>query len=174
MKAYKFFLFDRDGTLNYENREYHRDLSAVRPYPFAGPILRGLDQAGYPLAVVTNQSGVARGYWDEGDLRIMHDRLCQEWGVQLRFYICPHHPEDGCSCRKPGTQLLEQALHDRGVASQDSLMIGDSVSDFEAANRAGIDFALVLTGRGHITQAQLSGTPMTVLDTVAGLREYFH
>jgi D-glycero-D-manno-heptose 1,7-bisphosphate phosphatase len=172
MKPYQLLLFDRDGTLNNENRDYHRDLSSIHPYPFAGGILSALDQAGYHLSVVTNQSGVARGYWDESDLRIMHDRMCKEWDVRLQFYICPHHPNDGCACRKPGTQLLEQAMHDRGIAPQKSLMIGDSITDFEAANKAGVDFALALTGRGQNTRAQLPGAPMIILDTVADLREH--
>ncbi len=170
MKRYRLLLFDRDGALTYENRQYHRDLSALPAYPFAGSLLRDLDKSGYPLAVVTNQSGIARGYWSLEEVQAAHDRLCREWGVVPRFYICPHHPDDGCQCRKPAPGLLHQALEDAGIKPESGLMIGDSLVDHGAARSAGVDFALVLTGRGRATLQQLPEPPIMVLDSVAGLR----
>ncbi|MFB0515611.1 MAG: D-glycero-alpha-D-manno-heptose-1,7-bisphosphate 7-phosphatase [Candidatus Neomarinimicrobiota bacterium] len=172
MRRFRLLLFDRDGTLTYENRRYHRDLLTLPSYPFAGPTLQDLAAAGYHLAVVTNQSGIAHGYWPLEAVQALHERFCREWGVTLPFYICPHHPDEGCQCRKPGASLLQQAMTDCGIEPGSSLMIGDSMSDYGAAQAAGVGFALVLTGRGRVTDRQLPTPPAMVLDTIAGLREY--
>ncbi len=170
MRPYRLLLFDRDGTLTYEERICHRDLSALPPYPFTGATLKDLHSEGYPLAVVTNQSGIARGYWSMEELQALHERFCREWGVTPRFYICPHHPDDGCRCRKPEPGLLQQAMSEHKVSPEACLVIGDSLTDYGAAQRAGTAFALVLTGRGRATRDQLPEPPAMVLDTVAGLR----
>lgn len=171
MKPFRLLLFDRDGTLSYENQPRHRDLSALPAYPFAGPVLKDLHSAGYLLVVVTNQSGIARGYWSREEVEATHERFCREWGVAPGLYICPHHPDDHCRCRKPEPNLLQQALADYGVVAESCLMIGDSLSDYGAARKAGVDFSLVLTGRGRGTRCQLPHPPLMVLDTVADLRE---
>jgi len=172
VKLYRLLLFDRDGTLTYEEKSYHRDLSALRSYPFTGVILRDLNKAGHSLAVVSNQSGIARGYWNMDEVHALHERFCREWEISPRYYICPHHPDDGCQCRKPEPGLLQQALSEHKVQSEASLTIGDSLADYGAAQRAGTAFALVLTGRGRATRDQLPEPPAMVLDTVASLREH--
>jgi len=173
MTRYRLLIFDRDGTLTYENRRYHRDLSGLSPYPFTGPVFKELYAAGCQLAVVTNQSGIARGYWRLEEVRAVHDRFCKEWSVTPRFYICPHLPDDGCRCRKPQPGLIQQALSDSGIEPGASLMVGDSLSDYGAARAAGVAFALVLTGRGRFTRDQLPAPSAMVLDTVADLREHY-
>jgi len=173
MKTYNLLLLDRDGTLTYEEKHYHRDLQALRGYPYAGPLLRELAGKGLVLAVVTNQSGVGRGYWTLAEVEAAHGRLCREWGVAPRFYICPHAPDDGCTCRKPRPDLIEQALADHRVGAQEALMIGDSLADYGAARAAGTDFALVLTGRGSLTMGQLAEPPTLILDTIADMRLTF-
>ncbi len=165
-------MFDRDGTLTYEHQGHPPDLAALSPYPFAGPLLRDLDAAGYPLAVVTNQSGVARGLWPLEDVDALHQRFSREWGVAPNFYICPHGPDDGCSCRKPEPGLLQQALVAAGAVAGRAMLIGDSLADAGAAENAGVEFALVLTGRGRTTLAHLPSPPAHVWDTVAGLRAH--
>ena len=172
MKPCRLLLFDRDGTLTYENERRHRDLAALPPYPFSVPVLWVLHAAGHHLAVVTNQSGIARGYWSLAEVQAVHERFCREWEVAPGLYICPHQPDDGCLCRKPQPALLQQAMADYKVQPADSLMIGDSLADYGAAHGAGAAFALVLTGRGRVTREQLPGSPAMVLDTMAGLREY--
>ena len=165
-------MFDRDGTLNYEQQGHHPDLAGLTPYPFAGPLLRDLDAAGYSLAVVTNQSGVARGLWSLEEVDAIHERFSREWGVAPSFFICPHAPADGCSCRKPEPGLLLRAMAAAGASAGGAMLIGDSLADLAAADQAGVEFALVLTGRGRATRAQLPSPPALVLDTVAGLRAY--
>ncbi len=170
---YHLILFDRDGTLNYEEQSYHRDLSVLRPYPFSGPTLRALAAAGHRLALATNQSGIARGFWSLDEVDRLHRRFFQEWGVEAEVYLCPHSPADGCSCRKPLPGLVLQALADHQCPPATALMVGDSLADAGAAERAGVDFALVLTGRGRSTRDRLSRPPAMLLDTVADLTRNF-
>ena len=169
MKDVQLLLFDRDGTLTYEQMGHHPVLAELAAYPFAGPLLREQHAAGRDLAVVTNQSGVARGYWPLSEVEAAHQRFCAEWVVTPAFYICPHGPDDACPCRKPRPGLLRQALDEHGVLAAHCLMIGDALSDAGAAAAVGVPFALVLTGRGRTTRPRLSSPPALVLDTVAEL-----
>jgi len=169
-RTYRLLLFDQDGTLTFENKHYHQDLSTLPAYPFTGETLRGLYASGYKLVVVTNQSGIAREYFTMEEVQALHKRFCTEWQLAPEFYICPHHPDEGCRCRKPEPYLLQQAMSDHKVAVEECLMIGDSVTDFLAAEKAGIAFALVLTGRGQLSQGQLPGSPAMVLNNIADLQ----
>ncbi|MEE9466418.1 MAG: HAD-IIIA family hydrolase, partial [Candidatus Neomarinimicrobiota bacterium] len=99
MKRYRLIIFDRDGTLNYEEQDYHRDLTALRPYPFTGKTLRALKTAGHLMALATNQSGISRGLWSRAEVDQLHGRFFAEWGLDLPVYMCPHMPDDGCTCR---------------------------------------------------------------------------
>ncbi|MFC1618427.1 D-glycero-alpha-D-manno-heptose-1,7-bisphosphate 7-phosphatase [Candidatus Neomarinimicrobiota bacterium] len=169
MNKYRLLLFDRDGTLTYENIDFHKDLSILPSYPYSAKTLQILDKAGFSIAIVTNQSGIARGFWSMDQVQKLHQRLTKEWQVPLQFYVCPHHPDDDCSCRKPRTSLLEKAMMDYGSAPSQCLMIGDSLIDFKSASAAGIDFALVLTGRGRITGEHLPESPTLKSNTIAQL-----
>lgn len=168
-RIYHLLLFDRDGTLTFENRHYHQDLSILPAYPFTGEALRGMHTSGHKLAVITNQSGIARGYFSMEEAKALHKRFCEEWQIAPKFYICPHHPDEGCRCRKPKPYLLQQAMSDHKVAAEECLMIGDSVTDYLAAEQAGIAFALVLTGRGRFSQVQLPRPPTMMLNNIADL-----
>lgn len=170
---YSLILLDRDGTLNYEEQSYHSDLSVLRPYPFSGPALSALTDTGHRLALVTNQSGIARGYWSIDDVDRLHKRFFKEWGVEPKVYLCPHGPGEGCRCRKPLPGLVLQALADHQFPPSAALMVGDSLADAGAAQGAGVDFALVLTGRGRTTRDLLSHPPAMLLDTVADLTGKF-
>ena len=168
MKPYRLIIFDRDGTLTYEDHRYHRDLTTVRPYPFVAGLLQQLAAAGAKLAVATNQSGIGRGLWSRAEVDALHDSLTRDWGVELAWHICPHLPDDGCDCRKPEAGLIQQAVDGHGIDPADALMIGDALTDAQAARSAGVDFALVLTGRGRAALPELGGQPV-VLDTLAQL-----
>ncbi len=170
---YHLILFDRDGTLNYEEQSYHRDLAILNSYPFSGPALRTLAAAGHRLALVTNQSGIARGYWSTGEVDRLHERFFKEWRVAPGVYLCPHGPDEGCRCRKPLPGLIEQALADHECSPAAALMVGDSPADAGAARQAGVDFALVLTGRGRSTRGRMTDPPVMLLDTVADLAGNF-
>ena len=147
---------DRDGTL-VEPRHYPSAPNDLVLQPGIGPLLRGFQRSGWELIVVTNQSGIARGYFTQEDLERMHDRLRQmlrAWGVELdAIQACPHHV-DGvvphlavpCQCRKPQPGMLLAAAEDRGIDLSRSWMVGDILDDVEAGNRAGCRTVLVDLG----------------------------
>ena len=147
---------DRDGTVN-EEVGYLSDLSKLRLLPGAAASIRRLNQAGIPIVIVTNQSGVARGYFPESFVHKTHtllQELLQREGARLDgIYYCPHHPKAGnssytavCDCRKPATGLLDRAAKDLGLALDRSYMVGDKWSDVELGHRAGSRSILVITG----------------------------
>ena len=147
---------DRDGTLIH-NHHYCRDPRLVRLLPGVGRALRWLSRAGCRLIVITNQSGVARGYLTEDDLSSVNARLCEllaAEGVHLEaIYYCPHYPSgraDGyvgpCLCRKPAPGLLLRAAIERGVCLARSWLVGDVLADVEAGNRAGCRTVLLDLG----------------------------
>lgn len=139
---------DRDGVLNVDREYVHRvdQLAWIDGVPEA---IRLLNDAGYLVIVVTNQSGVARGYYDEAAVGILHDHMRETLaalGARIdAFYYCPHHPEGKvaayamrCECRKPGTGMFEQAARDRRIDRARSFMIGDKDIDIAAAAAFGI------------------------------------
>ncbi len=154
----KVIFLDRDGTLNEEvNYLYRREeLILFDGVPEA---LKLFKEHGYRLVVVTNQAGVARGYYGEEDVvklhRYMNDLLRPRGAEIDAFYYCPHHPEHGiggyaisCHCRKPETGLFEMAERRFAVDKARSWMIGDKMSDILAGKNYGVHTALVGTGYG--------------------------
>ena len=150
---------DRDGTLNEEVCYLYRpeDLHIL---PGVGEALRMLKEAGYRLVVVTNQAGVARGYYTEEDVRRLHlhmNRMLERDGAGIdAFYYCPHHPVHGigpykiqCQCRKPGTGMFEMAGGRFDVDKAHSFMVGDKLLDVEAGKNYGLASILVGTGYGR-------------------------
>jgi D-glycero-D-manno-heptose 1,7-bisphosphate phosphatase len=164
-------VLDRDGTINVE-RHYLATPGEVELLPGAAEGLRHLRDLDLELIVITNQSGVGRGYFTEHTLALIHDRLIEcldAEGVRLTdIYICPHVPTAGCACRKPGPALLEQAGREHGFSPRDAFVIGDKVSDVELGRRAGSTTLLVRTGYGAET-ARRGPVPADYI--VADLRE---
>jgi D-glycero-D-manno-heptose 1,7-bisphosphate phosphatase len=152
MTAKRFAIFDRDGTLVVE-RNYLSDPARVELIPGTAQALRKLTEAGIGLAIVTNQSGIGRGYFGEEELRAVHRRigaLLAVEGVALPpIYWCPHRPEDGCTCRKPMPGLLERAGAELGFIPSQCFVIGDNVCDMELGRRVGARTILVRTGYGN-------------------------
>ena len=145
---------DRDGTINVE-KNYLIDPADLVLLPGVGEALRRSQEAGYLLIVVTNQSGVARGFFTTSDVENLHKHLQRElrpYGVQIdAFYLCPHHPEYGagpCDCRKGEPGMLLQAAREHHIDLAASWMIGDKSSDIEAGSKAGCRSILVRTGYG--------------------------
>ena len=155
---------DRDGTLNEEVHYLHRT-SELKLLPGVPEALRMLREAGYRLVVVTNQAGVARGYYGEEDVRNLHvymNHILEGQGASIdAFYYCPHHPEHGtgpykkeCRCRKPGTGMFEAAAQRFEIDKPHSFMIGDKLLDVVAGNSYGLTTILVGTGYGSGIRSQ--------------------
>jgi D-glycero-D-manno-heptose 1,7-bisphosphate phosphatase len=149
---------DRDGTVN-EQMGYINHISRFHLLPGVADAIRLLNQQEIPVVVVSNQSGLARGYFPQDLLREVHRKmkdLLAKQGAHLDgIYVCPHHPEakkiqyrQECTCRKPKTGLLERAALDLQLDLARSFLVGDRWSDIECAVRAGCTPVLVLTGYG--------------------------
>jgi len=140
MKKRKAAFFDRDGTL-IKDVSYLSKLSDIELLPGAIDLCRSLQDDGYLLFVVTNQSGIARGFFDKKFVEKTHvilSELFSEHGVFFSsFYFCPHHPDDRCLCRKPLPGMLLKASEDFSLDLSESLMFGDKESDIEAGRRVG-------------------------------------
>jgi D-glycero-D-manno-heptose 1,7-bisphosphate phosphatase len=158
MKRPAVFL-DRDGTIN-EQMGYVNHLSRFVLLPGAARAVRMLNEQGIPVVVVTNQSGLARGYFPASLLTAVHaemERLLAVEGARLDgIYVCPHHPEakvaqyrQACRCRKPQPGLLDQAAAELNLNLSRSFMVGDRWSDLECGVYAGALPVLVLTGYGQ-------------------------
>ncbi|MBS0183268.1 MAG: lipopolysaccharide heptosyltransferase II [Nitrospira sp.] len=148
LSGYTIFL-DRDGTLNHDPG-YINSPDQFELFPGVPEALARLKRAGARLIVVTNQSGVARRFLTRDDLDAVHmklQRLLNVAGVSLdAIYFCPHHPDDGCDCRKPNRGMIDQAVREWGVNLDQSYLIGDHTRDIELAKRIGARSILVTTG----------------------------
>lgn len=155
---------DRDGTIC-EDVGYLDSVEGMRLIPRAGAAIKLLNERGFKTVVVTNQSGVAKGFFSEWRLMELHVemvRQLKEEGAHIdRIYYCPHHPTEGndpylqvCNCRKPACGLLFQAATDLRLNLRASYMIGDHYSDVECGHRVGAQGILVLTGHGAGAMAQ--------------------
>jgi D-glycero-D-manno-heptose 1,7-bisphosphate phosphatase len=144
-------LIDRDGTIIVD-KVYLSDPNGIEFAPGAIEGLRLLRDAGFALALVTNQSGIARGFFDDATLGKIHDRLKSMLAAEgLRFeaiYVCPHGPGDGCGCRKPQPGMLSRAMRELGFGPDEVVMIGDSDADMGAAKAAGVRAVRVAAGGG--------------------------
>ncbi len=142
-------LIDRDGTIIVD-KVYLRDPDGIEFAPSAIEGLRLLRDAGFALVLITNQSGIARGYFDAATLRRIHDRLesmLAAEGLRLEaIYFCPHGPDDGCDCRKPAPGMITTAMRDLGFRPEEAVVIGDSDADMGAAAAAGVRGVRVAAG----------------------------
>jgi len=150
---------DRDGTIS-EEVGYVNHVSRYRVFPFAAEAVRTLNEAGWLAVLVTNQAGVARGYFAEEMIGAVHGVLAAELergGARLdAVYYCPHHPTVGeppyrldCDCRKPRPGLIRRAAAELGLDLARCWMVGDRHSDTELARNAGVRSAFVLSGYGR-------------------------
>lgn len=148
----KAIFMDRDGTVSEEvGYMYHAGL--YKPFSWTAPAVRKINESGMKAVLITNQSGIERGYFEEGTLNQVHEVLQSELaahGAHLdAIYYCPHHPDAGCDCRKPRPGMLFQAEKDLGIDLKESFMIGDRYLDVDVAHAAGVRSVLVLTGNGR-------------------------
>jgi D-glycero-D-manno-heptose 1,7-bisphosphate phosphatase len=147
----RFVVLDRDGTI-IEERGYLSEPEQVALLPGVGAALRELQQTGFGLVVITNQSGVGRGIFDQAQLEHVHQRLgklLKREGVHLDgLYVCPHKPDDDCTCRKPKLGLLRKAAEELGFNLANCIVIGDKPCDIEMGYASGAPTFLVRTGYG--------------------------
>lgn len=154
---------DRDGTLN-EDTHYISSEEKFHLFPETAEAIALFNQIGLPVFVITNQSGISRGYFSEKFLLDLHLKL-KEKLIHVNAYIsgiyyCPHHPDSGCSCRKPRTGLIEQILQKERIDIKNSYIVGDQLSDLELALRTGAKGVLVLTGKGKETLIKLKDSSL--------------
>ncbi len=141
---------DRDGTLNYDRKDYVKSLAEFQLFSFTGEALRRLQDSGFKLIIISNQSALARGLITRQELQRIHGAMQQDLTARSvtldGIYWCPHHPDENCLCRKPGTANIEQAAAEHDIDLARSYFIGDSWRDIETGARAGCKTVLVLSG----------------------------
>lgn len=153
----KAIFLDRDGTINVDVDYLHETnrLVFIEGVPAA---LSKLKQMGYKLIVISNQSGIGRGYYPPQDVEILHQYMnerLREHNAQIdRFYYCPHIEQDNCQCRKPKTGLIKQAVSDFDISLEESYMVGDKETDVLTAIHAGCKYGLVLSGHAVSDELQ--------------------
>ncbi len=181
MKKNRVVFLDRDGTIC-EEVGYLDDVERMKLIPDSGRAVRLLNQRGFRVVVITNQAGVAKGYFPESILKDLHgelERQLREEGAHVDgIYYCPHHPTDGvgpylrtCNCRKPATGLLERAAFDLSLDLSSAYMIGDHFSDVECGQRIGAETVLLLTGHGQEALAKKETWPRPPSHIAADLYE---
>ena len=143
---------DRDGTIA-EEVGYLNHVSRFRILPHVADAIRRLNEAQMPVIVITNQSGVGRGYFPVALVHTVHELMAQQLeaaGARLdAVYYCPHTSADGCDCRKPKTGMLDRAAREHAIDLHRSFVVGDRHGDVEVARRAGARSILVRTGYGE-------------------------
>ena len=155
-------IFDRDGVLIEDSGYPHRS-EYLRWMPGAVEAIAALNRADILVLVATNQSGIARGYYDEATMHRFHELmqfdLARSDAEIDAFYFCPHLPCDGCACRKPGLGMIESSSRDFEIDMSGSWMFGDKRIDVETGRNAGIKSAMVMTGYGRAHSKQLEYSP---------------
>ena len=159
MKKNTAVFLDRDGTIN-EEVGYLDSLDKLKIIPSAYEAIRLINESGMKVVVISNQAGVARGFFTEDFVKITHEHLqtalCQEGAYIDNFYYCPHHPTEGiepyrkdCNCRKPAPGMLLRAVQDLNIDLTRSYLVGDRFNDMEAGKKIGVRGILVKTGFGQ-------------------------
>ena len=151
----KYILLDRDGVINQDSDEFIKSPEEWWPLENSLKAIALLNQHSYKVVIITNQSGLARGLFDEKILSSIHDKMRDEaekvGGEIEAIYFCPHQASDECKCRKPKAGLLKQFAADYDVDLSQLYFIGDSLRDIQAAQRVGATPILVKTGNGAKT-----------------------
>jgi D-glycero-D-manno-heptose 1,7-bisphosphate phosphatase len=161
---------DRDGTVS-EEVGYMYDAGLYRPFPWTGEAIKRINDSGLKAILITNQSGIERGYFKESTVHEVHNVLQHEllrWEAHLdAIYFCPHSPERLCDCRKPKPGMLLRAARELELDLDRSFMVGDKYIDVRAAHAAGVRSVLVCSGYGAEEMAKYAGLPGPQPDFVA-------
>lgn len=160
----KIVVLDRDGVINQDSPDYIKSPDEWLAIPRSIEAVARLHQAGFVVVVATNQSGLARGFFDEFTLAQIHQKLAitteEAGGLISGVFYCPHGPDDGCVCRKPGVGLLEQIEAQLHVTLAGHCFVGDSLRDLQCARDFSMQPVLVLSGNGSKTRDQLASADL--------------
>lgn len=163
----KLVILDRDGVINEDSDAFIKSVEECHLLPGSIEAIARLTQAGYTIIVATNQSGLARGLFDEYTLARIHQFIIEQvevaGGKIAAFFYCPHGPDDGCECRKPLPGLLLRAEGELSLSVNGCHFVGDSLRDLQAATAAGCLPVLVETGKGQKTIT--NGLPAELINT---------
>ena len=169
----KLLILDRDGVINYDSDAYIKSVAEWIPLPGSIEAIAQLSKAGWTVAIATNQSGIARGYYDIATLDAMHARLrtlVTEQGGEVGLVVyCPHGPDEGCDCRKPKPGMLKIIAEHYKVPLAGIWFVGDSLGDLEAAKAVDSQPVLVKTGKGEKTQAKNLPVGTLIFDDLAAV-----
>ena len=169
----KLLILDRDGVINYDSDAYIKSVEEWIPLPGSIEAIAQLSKAGWTVAIATNQSGIARGYYDIATLDAMHARLralVAEQGGEVGLVVyCPHGPDEGCDCRKPKPGMLKIISEHYKVPLAGIWFVGDSLGDLEAAKAVDSQPVLVKTGKGEKTQAKNLPVGTLIFDDLAAV-----
>lgn len=148
-----FIILDRDGVINHDSDQYIKTPDEWIAIPGSLEAIAQLNRAGFRVFIATNQSGIARGFYDVATLDAIHEKMVGELaavgGYIEEIFFCPHHPDAQCACRKPQPGLLYRIQEKYDLCLADTFFIGDSWSDMQAALTAGCKPLLLLTGNGQ-------------------------
>ena len=176
MEQRRYVLMDRDGVINHDSEEFIKSPSEWWPIEGSMEAIALLNKQGYEVAVITNQSGLARGLFDEAMLAKIHDKmqnmLADEGGKISAIYYCPHGPDSLCNCRKPKAGLLEQFALEENVDLKTVYFIGDSLRDIQAAQAVGAKPILVKAGKGQKTLDNNPNLNIPVFENLYAAAEY--
>ncbi len=163
----RWIILDRDGVINQDSDNFVKSVDEFIFIPGSVEAIAKLCQAGFKVAIATNQSGIARGYYTVDTLHAMHKKLANALAKHSTeisaIAFCPHGPNDACSCRKPLPGMYQTLAAENGFALNDVPVIGDSLRDLQAAQQVNAQPILVRTGKGQRTLAKgegLEGIPV--------------
>lgn len=150
-----YIILDRDGVINHDSIHYIKNPDEWIPIPGSLEAVAQLNRAGYKVLIATNQSGVARGYYDIETLDQIHEKMMRELaavgGYVEEIFFCPHHPDEKCGCRKPMPGMVERMCEKYPIDLPNTYFIGDTTADTGIANAVGCQPILVRTGKGEKT-----------------------
>lgn len=171
----RLVILDRDGVINFDSPDYIKSPEEWVPIPGSIEAIARLHRHGFRVYVATNQAGIARGKLTEEDLLAIHARMLsavEEAGGQIAgIEYCPHHPDDHCRCRKPAPGMLLAIEQISGISVKGQPYVGDSLKDIRAAEAAGCEPILVLTGNG-VETARRNQSVSAVFDDLAAFTDH--
>ncbi|OGT40461.1 MAG: D-glycero-beta-D-manno-heptose-1,7-bisphosphate 7-phosphatase [Gammaproteobacteria bacterium RIFCSPHIGHO2_12_FULL_36_30] len=171
-------ILDRDGVINFDSDNYIKSPDEWIPIPGSIEAIALLTKAKYKMVIATNQAGVNRGKFSLETLQKIHQKMLttieSSGGKIEKIYFCPHHPDENCDCRKPQPGMFYQIQRDFKIKSDDMIYVGDSLKDYEVAQKIGCTFFLVRTSNGIKTEKTLTpSSKVKIFDDLISFVNYF-